>query len=243
MKYSAGAKKGQLVGPDIEAWFKKDSFRGQPGIVAQWADAHNTAAANWVGTTFDAKNATLQQQYVLDWEKSHPADVAQFKKDNPTNTDPSPSDLAVVFFKSLSKEHPGTFPSAVDHTVNGKTEKKIDLVSEGSDVQSMMFDMWLQDHPQAELQQVPGDMVTTSGSGLDPDITLDNAEYQLDRVAGEWAMRLKRDEPQVRGEIESMLQEHATVPIGGLVGVKLINVLEMNLALTDRYQQASPAAK
>ncbi|HEX4000119.1 MAG TPA: potassium-transporting ATPase subunit C [Pirellulales bacterium] len=240
VKYAAGPNKDKLVGPDIEAWFKKDRFQDKPGIVAQWADAHNTTAQNWVGTTFDPKSPTLQQQYVLDWEKTRPADIARFKKDNPDKTDPAPSDLAIVFFKSLSKEHPGTFPSAQDHTVNGKTEKQIALVSEGSDVQSWMFDMWLEAHPDAELQQVPGDLVMASGSGLDPDITLDGAEYQLDRVGGEWTKRANRD---VRGEIEAMLQDHATAPLGGLVGGKLINVLEMNLALRDRYEPAGPAAK
>ena len=45
------------------------------------------------------------------------------------------------FFKSFSDEHPGKFPSAVDHpAADGKTEKKIDLVSEGGDVQSVFFD-------------------------------------------------------------------------------------------------------
>jgi K+-transporting ATPase ATPase C chain len=48
VKYQSGARKGQQVGPDIEAWFQKDRFQGQPGIVAQWAQAHPTLATNWV---------------------------------------------------------------------------------------------------------------------------------------------------------------------------------------------------
>src|SRR5580704_15676513 len=44
VKYSSGPKQGQLVAPDIEAWFQQDSFGGQPHIVAQSADAHNAVA-------------------------------------------------------------------------------------------------------------------------------------------------------------------------------------------------------
>ncbi len=55
------------------------------------------------------------------------------------------------------------------------------------DIQSFFFDMWLQEHADARLEQVPADMVMASGSGLDPDITLKNALYQLDRVADAWA--------------------------------------------------------
>ena len=44
VKYSGGPKKGQTRGPDIESWFQKDQFQGQPGIVAQWAKAHSTLA-------------------------------------------------------------------------------------------------------------------------------------------------------------------------------------------------------
>src|SRR5215467_2940224 len=40
VKYRAGAKAGQPVGPDVEAWFAQDVFHGEPHIVAQWADAH-----------------------------------------------------------------------------------------------------------------------------------------------------------------------------------------------------------
>src|ERR1700747_2602630 len=48
VKYKSGPKAGQLVAPDVEAWFQQDSFGGQPHIVAQWADAHNAAAQGWV---------------------------------------------------------------------------------------------------------------------------------------------------------------------------------------------------
>src|SRR6202166_1865859 len=44
VKYKSGPKAGQLVAPDIEAWFQQDSFGGQPHMVAQWADNHNSLA-------------------------------------------------------------------------------------------------------------------------------------------------------------------------------------------------------
>ena len=56
--------------------------------------------------------------------------------------------------------------------------------------------MWLSDHPDAKLRKVPADMVMASGSGLDPDITLDNAHWQLDRVAAAWAKKTNKDESQ-----------------------------------------------
>jgi K+-transporting ATPase ATPase C chain len=78
-------------------------------------------------------------------------------------------------------------------------------------------------------------MVTTSGSGLDPNITLDNAEAQLDRVAAKWAADTKHDPATIHQEIAQILQSNASAPLGGLAGEKLVNVLEVNLALRDRY--------
>ena len=95
--------------------------------------------------------------------------------------------------------------------------------------------MWREDNPDADLQDVPGDYVTASGSGLDPHITLENAEFQLDRVASKWAEDLKRDPTQVRGEIDQILRENASAPWWGLAGEEFINVLEVNLELTKRY--------
>ena len=70
---------------------------------------------------------------------------------------------------------------------------------------------------------VPIDMVTTSASGLDPDITPDNAEYQVARVA------------QARGisadRLNKLIADHTTGRQLGFLGEPRVNVLELNLAL------------
>jgi len=229
VKYNSGLKNGQLVAPDIETWFQQDHYMGQPHLVGQWADAHNSLAQAWVNA--DPTHA----QYVDDWTKKHAGVVQQWIKDNPGTPQPKAPDLAVVFFETFSKENPGQFPSAVTSQQGGKTVTAIEPVKEGTDIQSAFFDMWRQEHPTADLQNVPGDMVTTSGSGLDPHITVENTEFQLDRVASKWAQDTKRDPAQVRGEIEQMLQEKTQAPMYGLWGEKIINVLEVNLELRKRY--------
>jgi K+-transporting ATPase ATPase C chain len=64
VKYKSGPKAGQLVAPDIEAWFQEDRYMGQPHVVAQWADAHNGLAQTWV--TSDPTHG----QYVDDWGRN-----------------------------------------------------------------------------------------------------------------------------------------------------------------------------
>jgi K+-transporting ATPase ATPase C chain len=234
VKYSSGPKAGQPVAPDIEQWFQKDSFQGAPHIVAQWADLHNSLAQAWVGA--DPKNGA----YVDAWTRQHPAIVAQFVKDNPATPQPKAADLAVVFFKDFASANPGRFPSAVTRNgADGKPVTAIEPVKDGADIQSIYFDMWRQDHAEAQLAQVPGDMVTTSASGLDPHISLQNAEFQLDRVAAKWAADLKLDPAAVRAEIEQILQKNVQAPFGGLAGEPFVNVLEVNLKLRTRFGQPS----
>ena len=233
VKYASGPKKGQLVGPDIEGWFQKDQFGGKPGIVAQWAAAHGAIAQNWI------KADKLNAAYVADWQNAHAKEVADWVKDNPGTPEPKPEDLAGPFFTSFSKDHPGMFPSIVEHkSADGKSsEKKVEPIKEGSDIQAAFFDMWLQEHPDADLEKVPADMVMASGSGLDPHITLKNAIWQLDHlpIAAAWAKSSGTDEAKVRADIRKLLEEKSSAPLGGLIGVPLVNVLEINLALEEHF--------
>jgi potassium-transporting ATPase KdpC subunit len=229
--YADGPKKGQPVAPDVEAWFQADKFGAQPHIVAQWADAHNSLAQGWV--TGDPTHGA----YVDDWSKSHPAVVDQWIKDHPDTPKPQASDLAVAFFENFSNEHPGMFPSAVTNTgADGKTTTTIQPVNAGSDIQADFFAMWRDDHPDVALDDVPGDLVTASGSGLDPNITLQNAEFQVDRVAAKWAADTNGDVTKVRGQIEEILQAAAYAPGYGLFGGdKIVNVLQVNLELRKLF--------
>lgn len=77
---------------------------------------------------------------------------------------------------------------------------------------------------------VPADAVTASGSGLDPDISPQNARRQAARIAAARGLT----EAQVRGVIDG----HVVPPVLGALGQPTVNVLETNLALDAAFGEA-----
>lgn len=202
-------RNGKPVGPDIATWVQKQ-LKTDRTILSRWIESDGNLAERWGGANAD---------FLKGWEKEHTADLAKWHSENPGVADVPPPVLAGLFFEQYIK----------DATVGWPT-------TDGKDLQSAFFELWWKSHPTADFEPVPSDMVMTSGAGLDPHITLKSALYQLDRVANKWAETKQLDAKQVKQEIQTLLHKQAHAPLGGTVGVDLINVLVVNLALKDRYE-------
>jgi K+-transporting ATPase ATPase C chain len=80
---------------------------------------------------------------------------------------------------------------------------------------------------------VPVDLVTASASGLDPDISVAAAQYQVERVA--------RARGLDQAAVQHLVATHKQTRLWGILGEPRINVLELNLALDERTApHASP---
>ena len=86
--------------------------------------------------------------------------------------------------------------------------------------------------PGLKFGQVPIDMVTTSGSGLDPDITVADARAQAPRVAAVRGMSVSA--------VLALIAKHTAGRQFGFLGERVVNVLQLNLALDAGQGAASP---
>jgi potassium-transporting ATPase KdpC subunit len=78
---------------------------------------------------------------------------------------------------------------------------------------------------------VPVDLVTTSGSGLDPDITPAAAEFQIPRIAKSRGLS--------EAKLHQLIVQHTTGRQFGLLGEPRVNVLELNLDLDTTGKQVA----
>lgn len=81
---------------------------------------------------------------------------------------------------------------------------------------------------------LPADMVTTSASGLDPDVSPANALLQVDRIAA--ARGIGAD------ALRSLIATHAQTPLLGFLGEPRVNVLMLNRALDGLPAQGAKSA-
>lgn len=72
---------------------------------------------------------------------------------------------------------------------------------------------------------IPSDLVTTSGSGLDPDISPASAYAQAARVAATRGLSVDR--------VESFIHGHVQMPALGFIGEPRVNVMQLNLDLDE----------
>ena len=115
-------------------------------------------------------------------------------------------------------------PSAVDYNGSGSGGSNKGTTNEEylAEVEQRVED-FLAAHPYLSREEVPSEMVTASGSGLDPDISVRGAEVQIRRVAASRGM----SEDAVRKIVEASVER----PWLGLFGTYKVNVLKLNVAL------------
>jgi K+-transporting ATPase ATPase C chain len=78
-----------------------------------------------------------------------------------------------------------------------------------------------------KISQIPADAVTTSGSGLDPDISPQNADIQVDRIAA-----ARHVSPAA---IMALVRQYTQGRTLGFLGEPRVDVLNLNIALDEKY--------
>ncbi|MBM6500371.1 K(+)-transporting ATPase subunit C [Flavobacterium macrobrachii] len=113
-------------------------------------------------------------------------------------------------------------PSAVDYNAAGSGGSNKGASNEDYLAQvQKRIDTFLLVHPYLKKADIPSDMVTASGSGLDPNISPQGALIQVKRVAE----ARKLPEEKVKALVEKMTNKPT------VMGTETVNVLELNIAL------------
>jgi potassium-transporting ATPase KdpC subunit len=87
------------------------------------------------------------------------------------------------------------------------------------------IDTFLKHNPDVKREEIPAELVTASGSGLDPDLSPAGAKVQVGRIAK------KRNIPV--DQVTKIINDHTEQPLFGLFGPSKVNVLKLNVALDE----------
>lgn len=117
-------------------------------------------------------------------------------------------------------------PSAVDYDAAGSGGSNYGPTNPDhlTEVQARI-DTFLVHNPGIEKSEIPADLVTASGSGLDPNISAQAAKVQAKRIADMRNMSLQI--------VQQLIEQQTEKPLLGLFGTEKINVLKLNLALDN----------
>jgi K+-transporting ATPase ATPase C chain len=117
-------------------------------------------------------------------------------------------------------------PSAVGYNATGSAGSNKGPTNPDylKDVQSKI-DTFLKHNPGVKKDEIPAELVTYSGSGLDPDISPEGAYVQVTRIA--------RTRKISEEKIKELIVQHIQKPLLGFLGPEKVNVLKLNVALDE----------
>ena len=117
-------------------------------------------------------------------------------------------------------------PSAVDYNAAGSAgSNKGPSNPDYLKIVQDRIDTFLVHNPGVKREEIPADLVTASGSGLDPDISPASAYVQVKRVA---AIRHITED-----KVKALVDAHVDKPFLGIFGPSRVNVLKLNVALDE----------
>lgn len=117
-------------------------------------------------------------------------------------------------------------PSAVDYNAagSGGSNKGTNNPDYLAEVKTRI-DTFLLKNPTVKRAEVPSELVTASGSGLDPDISVAGAKVQVDRIAK--TRNVSAD------KVATLIEKTKQEPLLGILGTEKVNVLALNIALDE----------
>lgn len=135
-------------------------------------------------------------------------------------------------------------PSAVNYNTFTKNEKESKgqvLPSSGSENLASSnpklekringdIEKFLQENPTIKREDIPADIITASGSGLDPHISVDAANVQIDRVSKN--THISKD------VLKKLIKDNTENKLFGIFGEEKVNVLQLNLSLIREIRQS-----